>query len=97
MVTVLCDCAGFILHVDSKKISLQISIPDKLIVFADENMINTVIRNLISNAAKFTNENGKIKIVCKQDNNNCLISISDNGIGIEGFGEHELLCCFSLR
>ncbi|MGE0089326.1 MAG: ATP-binding protein [Bacteroidales bacterium] len=67
---------------DSKKITLTLDLPQKADVFVDENMINTVIRNLISNAAKFTNENGEIKISCKTENNICIISISDNGIGI---------------
>jgi len=67
---------------DSKKITLNLSIPSKLDVFADENMINTVIRNLVSNAAKFTNENGEIDISCNSDDKLCYITISDNGIGI---------------
>ncbi|OFX22835.1 MAG: hypothetical protein A2041_10060 [Bacteroidetes bacterium GWA2_31_9b] len=68
---------------DSKKIELSLLLPEKLDVFADENMINTVIRNLISNAAKFTEINGKIEIRCEQNDKLCTISIADNGIGIK--------------
>ncbi|OFX88061.1 MAG: hypothetical protein A2W99_11080 [Bacteroidetes bacterium GWF2_33_16] len=67
---------------DSKNISLYIDVPSKLDVFADENMINTVVRNLISNAAKFTNENGEIRISCNAEDKICTVSVSDNGIGI---------------
>jgi two-component system sensor histidine kinase/response regulator len=52
-------------------------------VMADSNMMHTVIRNLISNAIKYTHEGGSIVIdsVLKQDNYE--ISIADNGIGIK--------------
>jgi signal transduction histidine kinase len=49
--------------------------------YADKNMINTVLRNLISNALKYT-ENGKIEINCNYKHSNCQLSISDTGIGI---------------
>jgi signal transduction histidine kinase len=67
---------------DSKKITLNLSLPEKVDVFADENMINTVVRNLISNAAKFTHEKGEISISCTNDDKLCFVTISDNGIGI---------------
>ena len=51
-------------------------------VFADVNMVETIFRNLVSNAIKFTNENGLIKITSKDMNGFEEISISDNGIGI---------------
>ena len=53
-----------------------------IIVFADENMLKLVLRNLISNAIKFTNTNGEIQIIAEQINNQTIISIKDNGIGI---------------
>ena len=49
--------------------------------YADEDMINTILRNLISNAIKYT-ENGKIEIVCNCNDTNCQIKIADTGIGI---------------
>ena len=45
-------------------------------------MINTVVRNLISNALKFTRENGLITIACKTQNNTLEVSVSDNGVGL---------------
>jgi two-component system sensor histidine kinase/response regulator len=51
-------------------------------IFADYFMIQTTIRNLISNALKFTPMGGNITISCTQEQNICIIKISDNGIGI---------------
>ena len=45
-------------------------------------MIKTVIRNLVSNAIKFTNNGGIININAEENSENVTISVSDNGIGI---------------
>lgn len=70
-------------NLESKKISLFNNISTDCIINADEDLINLLIRNLISNAIKFTNENGKIEIKSKLANNKIQIEISDNGIGIK--------------
>ncbi len=66
-----------------KKIELRHFINDELIAYCDINMLNTVIRNLLSNALKFTSENGVIEIIAKQFHENfILIEINDSGVGI---------------
>jgi len=65
-----------------KNISLTITIPDDLYIWADAPMINSVIRNLISNAVKFTPRNGTISILAQKNGNDILFSIQDSGIGI---------------
>jgi len=70
------------IHADEKNISLNL-IPASYNVFADVNMIKTVIRNLISNAIKFTNIGGNIEIVIELMNDDIIVIVSDNGIGIE--------------
>lgn len=67
---------------DQKKISLSSTIPDMLIVFADKNMITTIIRNLISNAIKYTNVGGKISLSAIADQEKTKITVTDTGIGI---------------
>lgn len=53
-----------------------------MIAIGDEEMIKTVIRNLLANALKFTNPKGEINIDCKTTDNEVEISISDNGLGM---------------
>ena len=50
--------------------------------YIDSRMLSTVIRNLISNAIKFTKDNGNILITAKQDEKTMRLSISDSGIGM---------------
>ncbi len=65
-----------------KNISLNIIPLDDIAVCADQNMLKTVLRNLISNAIKFTNLNGEININSIQNQDFCEINISDNGVGM---------------
>ncbi|MEI7500035.1 MAG: PAS domain S-box protein [Bacteroidota bacterium] len=66
-----------------KEISINVEIPEDLEIYADENMFATVIRNLISNAVKFTPKYGKINISAKSSNDNMIqISVNDTGIGM---------------
>ena len=67
----------------SKDIEIATDIADGLLVFVDINMIQTVIRNLVLNAVKFTPRGGKITLLAKvATGNNIEISINDNGIGM---------------
>jgi signal transduction histidine kinase/ligand-binding sensor domain-containing protein len=67
---------------NGKNIELTSSVPEKLVVFADRNMIKTILRNLISNAIKFTYKNGKIDVKAIEHDNEVEIAVSDNGIGM---------------
>ena len=50
---------------------------------ADKNMLNTILRNLLNNAIKFSYENSVIKVECYKDKHYTYISVIDNGIGIK--------------
>ncbi len=51
-------------------------------VVADTNLLITVFRNILSNAIKFTPNNGKVVIAIEEENSSVKISIADNGVGI---------------
>ena len=65
-----------------KSIGLISDIPVDAAVYADENMVMTIIRNLISNALKFTTESGEIRISAQKTDNMTTLCIADTGIGI---------------
>jgi len=68
---------------NSKMIAIINYIPDNLIIVADKNMLETIFRNLVSNALKFTPVNGKIEIRATLHVNRYEISVKDTGVGIK--------------
>lgn len=68
--------------IEQKKVNLRVMIPEECIVSADENMLHTIVRNLISNALKYTYDNGEILIYAELRNSTCYLSVKDNGVGI---------------
>jgi len=65
-----------------KHISLNLEINEEINVAADLQMVKTILRNLISNAIKYTNDNGAIKINALEKNKFIEVEVKDNGIGI---------------
>ncbi len=65
-----------------KNISISCHIESTLKVFADENHVSLIFRNLINNAIKFTPKNGTIKITASRQDEFVEIVIADSGIGI---------------
>jgi len=66
----------------NKNITINCLANKEINIFADINMLNTILRNLIANAIKFTNNDGWIKIFAEENENFVTITIADNGIGI---------------
>lgn len=77
------DCIRVIKPAAVKKnIEIINSISSQVKIFADKNILNTVLRNLLTNAVKFTDYNGRIEIGCFESEKYLEIFIIDNGIGI---------------
>ena len=72
-----------------KKINLSKDYKD-ILVYADINMLRAIIRNLISNAIKFSNTNSEIKLQVFEDNLSTIISVIDSGVGIDKAELHKL-------
>jgi len=68
--------------VNNKSINLNVEEKKEIVLKADKNMISTILRNLISNAIKFTNEGGEITVKSKLLNNEVEVSVIDTGVGI---------------
>ena len=67
----------------AKRIGISVDIPEDILVFADINMIGSTIRNLVSNAVKFTPKNGEISITARSIPGKLIeISIKDSGMGM---------------
>ncbi|OGF20743.1 hypothetical protein A2316_02525 [Candidatus Falkowbacteria bacterium RIFOXYB2_FULL_38_15] len=67
---------------NEKKIFIKLKAENKMMVFVDEDKILKLLLNLISNAIKYGNEGGWIKILAFSRGSERIVSISDNGIGI---------------
>jgi len=66
-----------------KGIEIAISIPDEMEVFADNHMFDIVIRNLVSNAIKFTPVGGKVSVAADYNSDHSIeVKVSDSGIGM---------------
>lgn len=68
----------------TKQIEVKKRVDEKYIIYGDFNMIETILRNLISNAIKFTPTGGKVEINCNpfSDPGFVVVTVSDSGIGI---------------
>ncbi len=73
-----------------KNINIEKDIPEDFDCYADKFMLTAVIRNLISNAIKFSQNNGTVKISLEKNNDDLKIKISDNGIGISAEDQKKL-------
>ena len=70
------------LPAENKGVIITTNIADNLPAWGDREMINTVIRNLINNAVKFSNKGGIVEIKVQNKNKFFEVIVSDNGVGI---------------
>lgn len=66
-----------------KGLKIKNQIDARTLVYADENMVSTVLRNLVSNAIKFSNPNGEIVISSNRRSGMVEINVTDSGIGMD--------------
>ncbi|MGM0650958.1 MAG: hybrid sensor histidine kinase/response regulator [Bacteroidota bacterium] len=86
------DTINLLYNVAAKK-QIQISKEyetDDITVYADKNMLKTILRNLINNAIKYTEKNGNIHISATRNNGFASISVIDNGVGISKEKQKDL-------
>ena len=66
----------------NKKIGIQLQAPPECAVRLHKASVNTVVRNLVSNAIKFTPEGGTIRIALQRSERGVNVSVADNGVGM---------------
>ena len=74
----------------SKGINLDLDVNDEHLVFADQNIVTTVMRNLISNALKFTPSGGTITVLSHESGDFVEVEIRDTGVGISDKDKEKL-------
>lgn len=67
---------------ERKQIQLKSHVSPGMTIFADHNMVNLVLRNLISNAIKFTGKQGEITVSARNNGDFVEVSVADTGVGI---------------
>ena len=65
-----------------KHITISMDAPDTIMLRADQDKIERICYNLLSNALKYTSEGGEITLTAKEENGRVMISVADNGCGI---------------
>ena len=66
----------------NKDIDINDEVAANIYLHADENMVNTILRNLISNAIKFSNPKNSITVAAVVENEFAIISVQDSGVGM---------------
>ena len=67
---------------EKKQINLMTNMEGEIIAYADADMVLSVLRNLITNAIKFTDEHGTVNVSLEYDGDEVLVTVEDTGIGI---------------
>ena len=79
----------------SKKVNLKNLVDPKLTVICDENLTRTIIRNLVSNAIKYSYEGGDIKLSTEttthENQSFCMLKVEDTGVGMNADTLNQLL------
>jgi signal transduction histidine kinase len=72
----------FDLNINEKNIHIKVEIVDEPVFMSDQYMLQTILRNIVSNAIKYTHSGGEITIISQKSNQFLHINVKDNGIGM---------------
>jgi PAS domain S-box-containing protein len=66
-----------------KKNVMENQVPDDLVVYADNSMLKTLLRNLLTNALKFSRQGGRVLVFAERDGAMVTVAVQDEGVGME--------------
>jgi signal transduction histidine kinase len=69
--------------IKDKELSVTVDCPEDMKVFSDRHIVECIVRNLVSNAVKFSNQNGSILLKAEKQGGKVAVAVKDTGIGIE--------------
>jgi signal transduction histidine kinase len=75
---------------EEKHIKLRLDNDSSFMVYADKNMINTIIQNIIINAIKFSNNDSTVTINIVAKKTSCYVTIKDEGVGVDAKSKDKL-------
>ncbi|MFC4598800.1 histidine kinase N-terminal 7TM domain-containing protein [Cohnella hongkongensis] len=75
---------------EAKQIDIHTEINGDIEVYADREAVNLIVRNLLTNAIKFSDRGGKVRISAETNAGQVIVSVSDNGVGMEKERVREL-------
>jgi two-component system, sensor histidine kinase and response regulator len=78
----------------NKNLSLENNIEPGTGVFADENLLKVILHNLVSNAVKYVDQEGYVRVDAKAEDQLVYVSVSDNGVGIPEQMKQKLFTSF---
>lgn len=81
----------FSMVAELKQIKVEFKSPEQLDVYADIDMVKTVVRNLISNSIKYSNPESKVVVTLESKDGMAIVSVHDNGCGIDDESQKKLL------
>ncbi len=81
----------FSMVAELKQIKVEFKSPEQLDVYADIDMVKTVVRNLISNSIKYSNPESKVVVALESKDGMAIVSVHDNGCGIDDESQKKLL------
>ncbi len=83
------------LEVKEKGHKLKVIIPQTSFVMADEHSVRMILENMLSNAIKYTSDQGKVEVVLRKMATEVQVMVKDNGVGIDKRDQHLLFKQFS--
>ncbi|HEX9651747.1 MAG TPA: histidine kinase N-terminal 7TM domain-containing protein [Cyclobacteriaceae bacterium] len=81
----------FIKKANEKGIDLINNVESDIMVYADEEMVRLIMRNLVANAIKYSKKNDLIKVSAAKEDGQIITSISDNGMGMDAAKMQEII------